>query len=80
MISTQDQETNKRWHKSKIKTTKIIKIQNVKITKEKRREEERNTQPILRLNRHANPGWNACKYLLQLSTLSNLIYTNLYPN
>jgi len=43
MISTQDQETNKRWHKSKIKTTKIIKIQNVKITKEKRREEERNT-------------------------------------
>jgi len=42
MMSTQDQETNKCLHKSKINTTKIIKIQNIKMEKEKRREEERN--------------------------------------
>jgi len=38
MISTQDQETNKCLHKCKIKITKIIKTQNIKMRKEKRRE------------------------------------------
>ena len=41
MVSTQDQETNKCSHKSKIKTTKIIKIQNIKMRKEKRRDEKK---------------------------------------
>jgi len=69
MISTQDQETSNCLHKFKIKTTKIIKItkHKSKFGKEKRREEKRNAQPRLRLNRRTNPGWNPWKSSLQLT-------------
>jgi len=78
MISTQDQEINKHLDKSKIKTTKKIKItkHKSKFREEKRRKEKRDAQPRSRLNRRANPKWNPCKSSLQL-TLSP---SNLNPS
>jgi len=78
MISTQDQEINKYLHKSKINTTKTIKItkHKSKFREENRREEKRDAQPRSRMNHHANPEWNPCKSSFQL-TLSP---SNLNPS
>ena len=70
MISTQDVETNKYLHKSKIKTTKIIKIQNIKMRKEKRREEESDAQPKNALEPSCKTGMESLQILTSTHSFS----------